>query len=182
MDFPLHCSFVVLSSFSYSLALSHLRCRRAFAHLQVSTSKMGILYGIFGMAALIAVYWANDWYTYEEGVWLVAVAMAPGALFGLYSSYAVGMTSLPEMVAAYNGFGGLAAALEGIGLYLDPTATYLVRHGQLVAPQTNAMVRYGRGIRAHTNWHRHALTRVTHLRRTSSGFKRLPCCSASLSV
>lgn len=94
------------------------------------------------MAALIAVYWANDWYIYEDGVWLVAVAMAPGAICGLYSSYAVGMTSLPEMVAAYNGFGGLAAALEGIGLYLDPTATYLVRQGQLVAPQTNAMVRY----------------------------------------
>jgi hypothetical protein len=34
------------------------------------------------------------------------------------------------------GFGGLAAALTGYGLYLDPTNTFLVRRGDLVAEQT----------------------------------------------
>jgi NAD/NADP transhydrogenase beta subunit len=66
--------------------------------------------------------------------------MAPGALIGMWSAYAVGMTTLPEMVGAYNGFGGLAAALEGIGLYLDPNAKYLVRDGVVVAQQTSAML------------------------------------------
>jgi NAD/NADP transhydrogenase beta subunit len=70
--------------------------------------------------------------------------MAPGAILGIWSSYAAEMTMLPELVGAFNGFGGLAAALEGIGLYLDPTATYLVRNGKFVAPQTNPMVRRNR--------------------------------------
>lgn len=52
----------------------------------------------------------------------------------------VEMTGLPEMVGAYNGFGGLAAALTGIGLYLDPDAIYLVRGGRNVAEQTSAML------------------------------------------
>jgi NAD/NADP transhydrogenase beta subunit len=45
--------------------------------------------------------------------------------------------SLSRMrLGAYNGFGGLAAALEGLGLYLDPNAVNLMRHGQFVAEQT----------------------------------------------
>jgi NAD/NADP transhydrogenase beta subunit len=102
---------------------------------------MGMLYGIFGMSALIAVYWSSSWYTYGDGLWLVAVSMIPGAIVGIWSSYAVEMTSLPEMVGAYNGFGGLAAALEGFGLYLDPSATFLVRNGDNLVSQTNPMVR-----------------------------------------
>lgn len=102
---------------------------------------MGMLYGIFGMSALIAVYWASHWYTYGDGLWLVAASMVPGAVLGIWTSYAVDMTTLPELVGAFNGFGGLAAALEGIGLYLDPTATYLARNGVSIVPQTNPMVR-----------------------------------------
>jgi NAD/NADP transhydrogenase beta subunit len=101
---------------------------------------MGMLYGIAGMAALIAAYWANEAYTYDDGLWLVAVSMAPGAVFGLWSAWAVAMTGLPEMVGAYNGFGGLAAALTGFGLYLDPNATYLVREGEVIVKQTDAML------------------------------------------
>lgn len=104
------------------------------------TSKMGMLYGIAGMSALIAAYWADSSYTYDEGLWLVAASMAPGAVFGLWSAYAVAMTGLPEMVGAYNGFGGLAAALTGIGLYVDPDATNLVRGGDVFMEQTSAML------------------------------------------
>ena len=66
--------------------------------------------------------------------------MAPGAVIGIWSAYAAAMTTLPELVGAYNGFGGLAAALEGIGLYLDPNAKYIVRDGVAVAQQTDAML------------------------------------------
>jgi len=44
------------------------------------------------------------------------------------------------MVGAYNGFGGLAAALTGYGLYLDPSATSLVREGESIVRQTNPML------------------------------------------
>ena len=101
---------------------------------------MGMLYGIAGMGALIAAYWADEAYTYDDGAWLIAISMGPGALLGLWSAYAVAMTSLPEMVGMYNGFGGLAAALTGYGLYLDGDATYLVRHGSRVVKQTDPML------------------------------------------
>jgi NAD/NADP transhydrogenase beta subunit len=101
---------------------------------------MGIMYGIVGMCLLMAAYWADVTYTYDDGVWLVAVASAPGAILGLWSAYAVDMTSLPEMVGAYNGFGGLAAALTGYAMYLDPDATYLSRHGLIIVKQTDAML------------------------------------------
>lgn len=101
---------------------------------------MGMLYGIAGMAALITAYWADTTYTYEDGPWLIAASMGPGAFLGLWSAQAVAMTSLPEMVGMYNGFGGLAAALTGYGLYLDPTSTSLVRKGRPITDQTDAML------------------------------------------
>jgi NAD/NADP transhydrogenase beta subunit len=53
---------------------------------------MGMLYGIVGMCLLMAAYWADVTYTYDDGLWLVAVSMAPGAVLGIWSSYAVDMT------------------------------------------------------------------------------------------
>lgn len=105
--------------------------------LQVATAKMGMLYGMGGMIALIAGYWIDSSYTYSDGRWLIAVSIAPGALLGLATALSVAMTGLPEMVGAYNGFGGLAAAIEGFGLYLDPNATNLMRGGEFVAEQTD---------------------------------------------
>ena len=81
---------------------------------KVSTSKMGMLYGIAGMICLIVGFWSDDTYTYSDGRWLIAVSMLPGILFGLWSAMSVEITGLPELVGAYNGFGGLAAALEGM--------------------------------------------------------------------
>jgi NAD(P) transhydrogenase subunit beta len=101
---------------------------------------MGMLYGIAGMTALIVAYWADNTYTYDDGAWLIALSMGPGALLGLWSAAAVQMTALPEMVGMYNGFGGLAAALTGYGLYLDPTSTSLVRKGEEIIDQTDSML------------------------------------------
>jgi NAD/NADP transhydrogenase beta subunit len=98
---------------------------------------MGILYGIAGMIALMAGYWIETAYTYSDGPWLIAASMAPGAIIGLVTAAAVAMTGLPEMVGAYNGFGGLAAAIEGFGLYLDPNATNLMRGGDIIAEQSD---------------------------------------------
>lgn len=107
---------------------------------KVPTSKMGMIYGMAGMIALIAAYWIDDAYTYDEGSWLIAISMAPGIAIGLASAFGVAMTGLPEMVGAYNGFGGLAAALEGIGMYLDDRNTWLVRMDKRLEEQTSAML------------------------------------------
>lgn len=101
---------------------------------------MGILYGMVGMAVLMGAIWADVTYTYEDGLWLVAVSVAPGAIAGVISGFTVAMTSLPEMVGLYNGFGGLAAAFTGYGLYLDPNSIYLVRHGTIIMEQTDHML------------------------------------------
>ena len=82
----------------------------------------------------------DETYTYDDGRWLIAISMAPGILFGLWSAMSVEITGLPELVGAYNGFGGLAAALEGIGHYLYPDAKNFVRGGEVIAEQTSAML------------------------------------------
>lgn len=101
---------------------------------------MGILYGMAGMIALMAGYWIDASYTYGDGTWLIAASMAPGAIIGLVTAYGVAMTGLPEMVGAYNGFGGLAAAVEAYGLYLDPNNTSIIRKGEFIADQTDAQL------------------------------------------
>lgn len=107
---------------------------------QVPTAKMGMVYGILGMLSLIVGYWLDTSYTFEHGTWLIGASMAPGFVVGLISALSVEMTQLPQMVGAYNGFGGLAAALEGVALYLDPLATSFVRGGTVVVDQTEPML------------------------------------------
>ncbi len=99
-----------------------------------------MFYGVFGMTCLIVGYWVDRNYTYGDGQWLIAASMAPGVLVGIYSAVSVEITGLPELVGAYNGFGGLAAALEGIGLYLDPNATKLRRGGLDIVELNSSML------------------------------------------
>eukprot|EP00985_Skeletonema_marinoi_P003183 scaffold1323_cov106-Skeletonema_marinoi.AAC.2 len=107
---------------------------------KVATSKMGMIFGMIGMTALVAGYWADEAYTYDDGRWLIAVSMAPGILLGLTSALSVEITSLPELVGAYNGFGGFAAALEAIALYVDPNAKNFLRGGHFIDEKTQAML------------------------------------------
>ena len=70
---------------------------------KVPTSKMGMIYGIIGMLALILGYWFDTNYTFDAGIWIIPASMAPGLILGIWSALAVEMTGLPEMVGAYNG-------------------------------------------------------------------------------
>ena len=70
---------------------------------KVSTSKMGMIYGIIGMTVLILGFWLDQAYTYDDGKWLIAVSMVPGIMIGIISAFTVEITGLPEMVGAYNG-------------------------------------------------------------------------------
>lgn len=54
---------------------------------------------------------------FESGYWVViVVAVLLGAVVGIYSAIKVQMTSMPQMVAIFNGFGGLASLLVA-GVY-----------------------------------------------------------------
>jgi NAD(P) transhydrogenase len=107
---------------------------------KVHTSKMGMLYGIVGMLCLIVGYWLDNTYTHGDGRWLIAASMVPGVVLGLWSAVSVEITGLPELVGAYNGFGGLAAALEGIGLYLSPDAEFMIRGGKRITDFNDSML------------------------------------------
>ncbi|HJN89101.1 MAG TPA: NAD(P)(+) transhydrogenase (Re/Si-specific) subunit beta, partial [Verrucomicrobiota bacterium] len=79
------------------------------------TAKRGTLYGIIGMTVAVAA-------TLLSGItnfaWLIPMMFA-GVLIGAVLALRVQMTSMPEMVAILNSFGGLAAVLIGLASYVD---------------------------------------------------------------
>ncbi|MCL2702121.1 MAG: NAD(P)(+) transhydrogenase (Re/Si-specific) subunit beta [Defluviitaleaceae bacterium] len=83
------------------------------------TARQGNLISAIGMLiAAAAVFFENDvvqsrssadWA--QNGILWCFVGIAAGAVIGLIWSKKVKMTGMPELVALYNGFGGLASAL-----------------------------------------------------------------------
>ncbi|HUF05115.1 MAG TPA: NAD(P)(+) transhydrogenase (Re/Si-specific) subunit beta [Aridibacter sp.] len=56
----------------------------------------------------------------------IAIGMLVGALIGIFAARTVAMTAMPEMVALFNGFGGLASLLVGwAALYGSDTTTFI---------------------------------------------------------
>lgn len=87
------------------------------------TSKRGNAWGMIGMAiAILATIYSplvNDYLA-------VAVAVAIGAIIGIFFALRVKMTALPQMIAAFNGLGGLAAVfiamaeiMAGSNMYIE---------------------------------------------------------------
>ncbi|WP_370333627.1 Re/Si-specific NAD(P)(+) transhydrogenase subunit beta [Mycolicibacterium hippocampi] len=104
------------------------------------TSKAGSSFGIAGMAvaliATIALALARD--IEPLGLALLIVAMAIGAVIGLWRAKIVEMTGMPELIALLHSFVGLAAVLVGWNGYLhvegDPggaEALQLAQEGML---------------------------------------------------
>jgi H+-translocating NAD(P) transhydrogenase subunit beta len=71
-------------------------------------ARLGNWLGAAGMALAIVVTLAREGL---EGYWLMAIAMAIGAVVGAVGARRVKMTAMPQMVALFNGVGGGAAAL-----------------------------------------------------------------------
>src|SRR5579875_2427087 len=72
------------------------------------TARLGNLVGAGGMALAIAMTFARPGLTNFP---LIVGAMAIGAVLGFPAARMVKMTAMPQMVAAFNGVGGGAAAL-----------------------------------------------------------------------
>ncbi|MES0490476.1 MAG: NAD(P)(+) transhydrogenase (Re/Si-specific) subunit beta [Leptospirales bacterium] len=85
------------------------------------TARKGNLLSAFGMFLAIAITLANneiiDWKLYTAGIVI-------GGLIGIIMAKKVAMTSMPEMVAIFNGFGGIASTLVAIAEYYEQTASF----------------------------------------------------------
>jgi NAD(P) transhydrogenase subunit beta len=78
------------------------------------TARKGNVISAVGMLlAMVATLW--DQHILSFG-WIFAGILA-GSLVGAVAAYRVKMTAMPEMVALFNGFGGLASLLVGWGEY-----------------------------------------------------------------
>ena len=84
-----------------------------------STARKGNLISSMGMGLAVIVTLLDS----ELSYLLVAAALATGALIGFIAAKRVQMTGMPELVALFNGFGGLASLLVGAAEYQRAHAT-----------------------------------------------------------
>ncbi|MEN8200338.1 MAG: NAD(P)(+) transhydrogenase (Re/Si-specific) subunit beta [Thermodesulfobacteriota bacterium] len=86
-----------------------------------ATAKFGNKLSMSGMAVAIIATLANpDMFGYT----MIIIAIAIGAAIGGYAAVKVEMTSMPEMVALFNGCGGAASALVAMAEYSGHTGAF----------------------------------------------------------
>ena len=86
------------------------------------TARQGNLLGLLGMIIAITTTLFSP--LVQEFYWIIA-AIALGGILGTISAFKVKMTSLPQMIAAFNGLGGLSAVFIAIAEILAGTPTLL---------------------------------------------------------
>ena len=83
------------------------------------TAQRGNLISALGMLlAIIVTLMGNNIISYQ---WL-SIALIAGAIVGASAASFVKMTTMPELVALFNGFGGIASLLVGSAEYLNVTS------------------------------------------------------------
>ncbi len=87
------------------------------------TAKAGNVFGVIGMAiALVATIWMalrDTAVGVLQTALLILLAMAIGAVIGIWRARKVEMTGMPELVAMLHSFVGLAAVLVGLNSHLS---------------------------------------------------------------
>ena len=84
------------------------------------SSRQGIVFGIAGMAvALAATVGVAVQNAAAVAVTLLVIAVACGAVIGLWRARIVEMTGMPELIALLHSFVGLAAVLVGWASYIE---------------------------------------------------------------
>ncbi|MGQ0846200.1 MAG: Re/Si-specific NAD(P)(+) transhydrogenase subunit beta [Sporichthyaceae bacterium] len=102
------------------------------------TSRLGIVYGVAGMAIALAAVTGlalND--IDGPGAILLIVAVSVGAAIGLWRAKVVQMTGMPELIALLHSFVGLAAVLVGWNGYYE----YHEADGPPAHPLTESLLR-----------------------------------------
>ena len=80
---------------------------------KATTARRGNATSALGMLIAIVATLVGRGFQFQ---WIIVGALA-GAIVGVVASKLVKMTAMPEMVALFNGFGGLASLLVGWGTY-----------------------------------------------------------------
>lgn len=95
-----------------------------------ATARYGSILGMAGIALAIAAAFAS---AAIADYFLALAALAAGAVVGIFTALKVKITALPQMVAAFNGLGGLAAVciavsevISGSPKLLDNTAGLII--------------------------------------------------------
>ncbi len=78
-----------------------------------ATARKGNMLSALGMLLAIVVTLLNQGLDYK---WIVT-GIVIGSVIGVFAAYKVEMTSMPEMVALFNGFGGISSLLLAWGEY-----------------------------------------------------------------
>ncbi len=86
-----------------------------------ATAKLGNKLSMLGMAVAIAATLASP---NMYGFTMIIIAIAIGAAIGGYAAIKVEMTSMPEMVALFNGCGGAASALVAMAEFTGHTGNF----------------------------------------------------------
>jgi NAD(P) transhydrogenase subunit beta len=93
------------------------------------TAKDGVSFGIAGMAiALVATIGLASRSITAAGIALILIAMAIGAVIGVWRALRVQMTGMPELIAMLHSFVGVAAVLVGWDGYYSVEATSNAKH------------------------------------------------------
>ena len=96
----------IVSTFLFILGLKKLG--------SPATARRGNLLSSLGMLIAIVVTLLDKQIVSYQ---FIALAMALGTIVGIMAARMVAMTSMPEMVALLNGFGGISSLLVGYGAY-----------------------------------------------------------------
>eukprot|EP00040_Diaphanoeca_grandis_P024415 m.134137 g.134137 ORF g.134137 m.134137 type:complete len:1210 (+) comp29722_c0_seq1:135-3764(+) len=97
-----------------------------------STAKVGTVYGIIGMAIAVGGTLGSEMVR-AEAYWILPIAIVPASICGIIYAYTVETDRLPELVGLFNAFGGLAAALEGLAIYVDRYARASIYTGDMLS-------------------------------------------------
>ena len=102
--------FYVLSSILFILGIKKLSHPR--------TARNGNLLASVGMfIAIVTTLANNENLSYE----LIGIGIIIGAIIGAFFAIRVEMTQMPQMVAIFNGFGGIASALVAAAEFINPS-------------------------------------------------------------
>ena len=94
------------------------------------TSRKGNLFGILGMIIAITVTFLSIG-NFSIGFIYVLILLTVGGSIGAIIAYRIPMTAMPELVAGFHSFVGLAAVFVAISAFLNPQAFNLGSPGNI---------------------------------------------------
>jgi len=101
------------------------------------TARRGNLLGAAGMLVAVVVTLVNQAIV---SYWVLAAGLVVGSVIGVLLAVRVQMTSMPELVALFNGFGGAASVLVGGASFIEAVDLGLIDDQTSVAAAATAII------------------------------------------